>query len=84
MAKKWYKAVSMEHFPIIAIEGILVLGGALLFAWWQFRDLDREAEKTKQREAKEKLQAESKGGSVGLHDGSQESLGQGSDGAEGS
>jgi hypothetical protein len=40
----------MNHFPIIAIEGILVLGGVLLFAWWQFRDLDREAAKTAERE----------------------------------
>ncbi len=41
------KAEMGEHFPIIAIELILVLGGALGFAWWQFRDLDREAAKRK-------------------------------------
>lgn len=40
----------MENFPIIAIELVLVLGGALLFAWWQFRDLDREAAKRKAQE----------------------------------
>lgn len=31
-----------EHLPLIAIELVLVLGGALAFAWWQFRDLRRE------------------------------------------
>lgn len=31
-----------EHLPLIAIELVLVLGGALVFAWWQFRDLRRE------------------------------------------
>jgi hypothetical protein len=36
-----------SNFPIIAIELVLVLGGALGFAWWQFRDLDREAAKRK-------------------------------------
>jgi hypothetical protein len=40
----------MENFPIIAIELVMVLGGALLFGWWQFRDLDREAAKRKQEE----------------------------------
>lgn len=34
-----------SNFPIIAIELVLVLGGALGFGWWQFRDLDREAAK---------------------------------------
>jgi hypothetical protein len=36
-----------SNFPIIAIELVLVLGGALAFGWWQFRDLDREAAKRK-------------------------------------
>jgi hypothetical protein len=39
-----------SNFPIIAIELILVLGGALAFGWWQFRDLDREAAKRKAAE----------------------------------
>jgi hypothetical protein len=76
----------MEHFPIIAIEGILVLGGALLFAWWQFRDLDREAAKTKQREADEKQRRESGTDSIGLHndpDSNQNSHGHGNEGSEG-
>ncbi|CAM3724627.1 hypothetical protein [Polynucleobacter antarcticus] len=33
--------------PIIAIELILVFGGMVLFAWWQFRDLRKEREKRK-------------------------------------
>jgi hypothetical protein len=76
----------MEHFPIIAIEGILVLGGALLFAWWQFRDLDREAAKTKQREADEKQRRESGTDSIGLQndqDSNQSSHGHGNEGSEG-
>ncbi len=39
-----------SNFPIIAIELVLVLGGALSFGWWQFRDLDREAAKRKPSE----------------------------------
>ncbi|MCF8191821.1 MAG: hypothetical protein K9J04_03050 [Burkholderiales bacterium] len=30
---------------MILIEGVLVFGGVLAFAWWQFRDLRREREK---------------------------------------
>jgi hypothetical protein len=36
----------MDNFgPVILIEVILVFGGVLLFAWWQFRDLRKEREK---------------------------------------
>ncbi|MEN9317089.1 MAG: hypothetical protein RIS35_3482 [Pseudomonadota bacterium] len=45
--------MSDEHLPLIAIELVLVLGGALLFAWWQFRDLRRERMK---REAARRAQ----------------------------
>lgn len=31
--------------PLILVEGVMVFGGVLLFAWWQFRDLRREREK---------------------------------------
>jgi cytoskeletal protein RodZ len=43
----------MNHLPLILVEVVLVFGGALAFAWWQFRDLRREREKRerKQREA---------------------------------
>ena len=41
------------HLPFILIEVVLIFGGALAFAWWQFRDLRREREK---REARERAQ----------------------------
>jgi len=37
--------------PLILIEGVLVFGGVLGFAWWQFRDLRREREKAALRAA---------------------------------
>lgn len=40
----------MNHLPLIVVEVLLVFGGALAFAWWQFRDLRREREKREQRE----------------------------------
>jgi hypothetical protein len=30
------------HLPVIVVEVVLVFGGVLLFAVWQFRDLARE------------------------------------------
>jgi hypothetical protein len=47
-----------SNFPIIAIELVLVLGGALAFGWWQFRDLDREAAKRKASERAESVELE--------------------------
>lgn len=45
-----YARQIMDDFtPIIIIELILVFGGVLLFAWWQFRDLKKEREKNQQR-----------------------------------
>ncbi len=38
----------MNHLPLIVIEIVLVFGGALAFAWWQFRDLARERKKREQ------------------------------------
>lgn len=35
----------MDHLPFILVEVVLVFGGAMAFAWWQFRDLKREREK---------------------------------------
>jgi hypothetical protein len=35
----------MDHLPLILVEVVLVFGGALAFAWWQFRDLARERRK---------------------------------------
>jgi hypothetical protein len=31
-----------EHWPIILIEVVLGLGGALLFGWWQLRTIKRD------------------------------------------
>lgn len=33
------------HLPLIAIELVLVLGGALLFGWWQLREIKRDRRK---------------------------------------
>lgn len=35
--------------PVIVIELVLVLGGVVAFAWWQFRDLEREKRKRAQK-----------------------------------
>jgi hypothetical protein len=43
----------MDHLPLILVEVVLVFGGALAFAWWQFRDLKRERKK---REAAKQAQ----------------------------
>ncbi len=43
----------MTHAPLIVVEVILVFGGALAFAWWQFRDLNRERKKRDARKATE-------------------------------
>jgi len=43
----------IENFgPVILIELILVFGGVLLFAWWQFRDLRKEREKAEKKKMK--------------------------------
>jgi hypothetical protein len=38
-----------EHLPLIVIEVFFVFGGALAFAWWQLRDLDREKRRREER-----------------------------------
>jgi hypothetical protein len=35
----------MDHLPMIVVEVLLVFGGAIAFAWWQFRDLASERKK---------------------------------------
>jgi hypothetical protein len=40
-----------EHLPVIVVEVVMIFGGALAFAWWQFRDLAREKRKKQEREA---------------------------------
>ena len=34
-----------SNLPLIVIEVLLVFGGAVAFAWWQFSDLARERKK---------------------------------------
>lgn len=46
-----------EHWPFIAVEIVMVFGGALAFAWWQFRDLDREKKKREARQERERREA---------------------------
>jgi hypothetical protein len=43
----------MNHLPLILVEVVLVFGGAVAFAWWQFRDLARERKKREQAKEKE-------------------------------
>lgn len=40
----------MNHLPLILVEVVLVFGGAVAFAWWQFRDLKREREKRERKQ----------------------------------
>jgi hypothetical protein len=40
----------MSDLPLILVEVVLVFGGAVLFGWWQLRDLARER---RAREARE-------------------------------
>jgi hypothetical protein len=42
----------VSHLPLIAVELVLVFGGAVAFAWWQLRDLARE--RRKREDAKHK------------------------------
>lgn len=41
----------MQNLPLILVEVLLVFGGALAFAWWQFRDLARERRKREAQRA---------------------------------
>jgi len=46
----------MENIgPIILVELVLVFGGVLLFAWWQFRDLRKEREKAQREKIKPEI-----------------------------
>ncbi len=41
-----------SNWPLLLIEGVLVFGGALLFGWWQLREVERDRrEAARQREA---------------------------------
>jgi choline-glycine betaine transporter len=43
-----------DHLPLIVVEIVMVFGGALAFAWWQLRDLDREKRKRQQAQAQQR------------------------------
>jgi uncharacterized protein HemX len=46
-----------SHWPIVLIEGVLVLGGALLFGWWQLRSIDRDRQEAARQRADEALRS---------------------------
>jgi|APFre7841882724_1041349.scaffolds.fasta_scaffold00062_18 hypothetical protein len=37
----------MEGFPLKLLEGLVLLGALVAFAWWQLRDVARAREKTR-------------------------------------
>jgi hypothetical protein len=38
-----------NHWALILIEGVLILGGVLLFAWWQLGSMAREQRERRQQ-----------------------------------
>ncbi len=42
-----------SNWPIVLIEGVMVLGGALAFGWWQLRSVERDRQETQRRRAEE-------------------------------
>ena len=42
-------AMDRSNWPLLLIEGVLVLGGALLFGWWQLRSVARDQQETARR-----------------------------------
>lgn len=44
------------HLPLILIELVLVFGGALLFGWWQLREIKRDRAAEARRKALEQPQ----------------------------
>ncbi|MGD9833312.1 MAG: hypothetical protein AB7U92_11235 [Piscinibacter sp.] len=47
------ETMDRSNWPLLLIEGVLVFGGALLFGWWQLREIDRD-----RRAAQKKREAE--------------------------
>ncbi len=43
----------MSDLPIFLIEGILVFGGAMAFALWQIRDVNKRQEERRRREGEQ-------------------------------
>lgn len=55
-------AMDRSNWPLLLIEGVLVFGGALLFGWWQLREIDRDRrELQKKREAEAAAQKDRDG-----------------------
>ncbi|TXC66379.1 hypothetical protein FSC37_12540 [Piscinibacter aquaticus] len=51
-----------SNWPLLLIEGVLVFGGALLFGWWQLREIERDKrELQKKREAEAATQTDGDG-----------------------
>jgi uncharacterized protein HemX len=46
-----------SNWPLLLIEGVLVLGGALLFGWWQLRSVARDQQETARRREAEALRS---------------------------
>jgi hypothetical protein len=38
-----------SFWPVLLIEGVLVFGGALGFAWWQLREIERDRREAARR-----------------------------------
>jgi hypothetical protein len=51
-----------ENSPIVLIEGIVVFGGALAFAWWQLRDIKRDQRRVAEKKAEADVEASGSGG----------------------
>lgn len=49
-------AMDRSNWPLLLIEGVLVLGGALLFGWWQLRSVARDQQETARRREAEARQ----------------------------
>jgi uncharacterized membrane protein len=49
----------MQNLPVIVIEGVLVFGGMLLFAWWQLRELKKLERERERKKAEQQAAAES-------------------------
>jgi hypothetical protein len=45
-----------SFWPVLLIEGVLVFGGALGFAWWQLREIERDRREAARRRSDEKRQ----------------------------
>lgn len=38
-----------SNWPLLLIEGVLVFGGAMLFGWWQLREVERDREAARRK-----------------------------------